>query len=162
TPSPPPQTPSLPPRFPSPAFSDALTERIFPDTSPLSLDSSINPIPISPKGIPSPTNSTDSMEFLEEEFPPPPPRSYFRILESDTLESLISQFPRTTTAFIPEGTNTIGPHYFDPEEIRNAITGQHSLLYSCIPPEFPQSVPSFSGILLQSFPSFLHFSKFII
>ncbi|KYN35790.1 hypothetical protein ALC56_09862 [Trachymyrmex septentrionalis] len=69
--------------------SDALTERIFLDTPPLSSDSSIDPIPISPRGIPFPTNSTDSVEFLKE-IPPPPPRSYFRILESDTLESLIT------------------------------------------------------------------------
>ena len=72
TPSPLLQTPSHPTRSPSSAFTDALTERIFPDTPPLSLDSSINSIPICPRGIPSPTNSTDSVEFLEE-IPPPPP-----------------------------------------------------------------------------------------
>ncbi|KYN40059.1 hypothetical protein ALC56_05546 [Trachymyrmex septentrionalis] len=101
TPSPPQLPPSPPLRSPSPAFSDALTERIFPDT------------------------------------PPPPPRSYFRILESDTLESLISQFPRVTTASIPQGAYTIGPHYFDPQEIRNAITGQAST--SSIPVFLPNS-----------------------
>ncbi|XP_018352132.1 PREDICTED: WAS/WASL-interacting protein family member 1-like, partial [Trachymyrmex septentrionalis] len=154
TPLSPPQTPSPPPRSPSPVFSDALMERIFPDTPPLSPDSSVDPIPISPRGILPPTNSTDSVEFLEE-ISPPPPRSYFQILENDTLESLISQFPRTTTASIPQGAYTIGPHYFDPEEIRNAITGQNSI--SCIPPELRQSIPSSSGILLQSFPSFLRF-----
>ncbi|XP_018341338.1 PREDICTED: proline-rich receptor-like protein kinase PERK12 [Trachymyrmex septentrionalis] len=97
TPSSPPQTPSPPFRSPLSAFLDALTESIFPDTPPQSSDSSI---PISPRGISFPTNSTDSVEFLEE-IPPPPPRSYFSILESDTLESLITQFPRTTTASIP-------------------------------------------------------------
>ncbi|KYN38450.1 hypothetical protein ALC56_07177 [Trachymyrmex septentrionalis] len=76
-------------------FSDALTERIFPDTPPQS-----------------------------SELSHPPPRSYFRILESDTFESLISQFPQVTTASIPQGAYTIGPHYFDPQEIRNAISGQ--------------------------------------
>ncbi|KYN39712.1 hypothetical protein ALC56_05890 [Trachymyrmex septentrionalis] len=76
SPSPPPQTPSPPPRSPSSAFSDALTERIFPDTPPLSSDLLVDPIPISPRGIPSPMNSTNSVEFLEE-IPPLPPRSYF-------------------------------------------------------------------------------------
>ena len=99
TPSPLPQPHSPPLRSLSPAFSDALTERIFPDTSPQSFDSSI---PISPRRSPSPTNSTDSVEFLEK-IPPPPPRSYFQILGSDTFESLITQFPRTTTASIPRG-----------------------------------------------------------
>ncbi|KYN32550.1 hypothetical protein ALC56_13031 [Trachymyrmex septentrionalis] len=75
TPSPPQLPPSLylllpPPRTPSPAFSDALTERIFPDTSPQLSESSH-----------------------------PPPRSYFRILESDTFESLL----------IPAGYNRIHP-----------------------------------------------------
>ncbi|XP_018337472.1 PREDICTED: formin-like protein 7 [Trachymyrmex septentrionalis] len=130
TPSPPQPPPSPPPRTPSPAFSDALTERIFPDTPPQSSESSH---PISPRRSPSPTNSTDSVEFLEEILPPPP-RSYFRILESDTFESLISQFPRVTTASIPQGAYTIGPHYFDPQEIRNAITGQS-----------PTSTPSKKG-----------------
>ena len=133
TPSPPQLPPSPPPRTPSPAFSDALTERIFPDTPPQSSESSH---PISPRRSPSPTNSTDSVEFLEEILPPPP-RSYFRILESDTLESLISQFPRVTTASIPQGAYTIGPHYFDPQELRNAITGQSST--SCIPVFLPNS-----------------------
>ena len=119
TPSPPQLPPSPPPRSPSPAFSDALTERIFPDTPPESSESSH---PISPRRSPSPTNSTDSVEFLEEILPSL--RSYFRILESDTFESLISQFPRVTTASIPQGAYTIGPHYFDPQEIRNAITGR--------------------------------------
>ena len=132
-PSPPQLPPFPPPRTPSPAFSDALTERIFPDTPPQSSESSH---PISPRRSPSPTNSTDSVEFLEE-IPPPPPRSYFQILESDTLESLISQFPRTTTVSIPEGAYTIGPHYFDPQEIRNAITGQAST--SRIPVFLPNS-----------------------
>ncbi|XP_018347280.1 PREDICTED: proline-rich protein 36-like [Trachymyrmex septentrionalis] len=133
TPSPPQLPPSSPPRSPSPAFSDALTERIFPDTPPQSSESSH---PISPRRSPSPTNSTDSVEFLEEILPPPP-RSYFRILESDTFESLIFQFPRITTASIPQGAYIIGPHYFDPEEIRNAITGQAST--SSIPVFLPNS-----------------------
>ena len=116
----PPQLPPSPPlRSPSSAFSDALTERIFPDTP---LQSSESSHPISPRRSPSPTNSTDSVEFLEEILPSL--RSYFRILESDTFESLISQFPRVTTASIPQGAYTIGPHYFDPREIRNAITGR--------------------------------------
>ncbi|KYN40079.1 hypothetical protein ALC56_05486 [Trachymyrmex septentrionalis] len=72
--------PSL--RSPSPAFSDALTERIFPNTPTQSSDSSIL---ISPRRSPSPTNSTDSVEFLEK-IPPPPPRSYFQILGSDTFD----------------------------------------------------------------------------
>ncbi|KYN42560.1 hypothetical protein ALC56_03019 [Trachymyrmex septentrionalis] len=80
-------------------------------------------------------NSTDSVKFLEK-IPPPSSKSYFRILESDTLESLITQFPRTTIASIPQGAYTIGPHYFDPEEIRNATKTQHpvSLYSSRIPP----------------------------
>ncbi|KYN44224.1 hypothetical protein ALC56_01346 [Trachymyrmex septentrionalis] len=114
-------------------FSDALTERIFPDTPPQSSESSH---PISPRRSPSPTNSTDSVEFLEEILPPPP-RSYFRILESDTFESLISQFPRVTTASIPQGAYTIGPHYFDSQELRKAITGQAST--SSIPVFLPNS-----------------------
>ncbi|KYN38476.1 hypothetical protein ALC56_07153, partial [Trachymyrmex septentrionalis] len=141
---PPPRTPSPPqlprsplPRSSSPAFSDALTERIFLDTPPQSCDSSIS---ISPKRSPSPTKSTDSVEFLEEILPPPL-RSYFRILESDTFESLITQFPRITTASIPQGAYTIGPHYFDHEEIRNAITGQTST--SCIPVLLPNSPNAF-------------------
>ncbi|XP_018343024.1 PREDICTED: putative uncharacterized protein DDB_G0294196 [Trachymyrmex septentrionalis] len=130
TPSPPQLPPSPPPRTPSPAFSDALTERIFPDTPPQSSESSH---PISPRRSPSPTNSTDSVEFLEEILPPPP-RSYFRILESDTFESLISQFPRVTAASIPQGAYTIGPHYFDPQEIRNA-----NALVKLQPPVSPYS-----------------------
>ena len=133
TPSHPQLPPSPPPRSPSPAFSDALTERIFPNTPPQSSDSSH---PISPRRSPSPTNSTDSVEFLEE-IPPPPPRSYFRILDSDTLESLITQFPRITTASISQGAYTIGLHYFNPEELRNAITGQTST--SSIPVFLPNS-----------------------
>ena len=133
TPSPP-QLPPFPPlRSPSPAFSDALTERIFPDTPPQSSESSH---PISPRRSPSPTNSTDSVEFLEEILPSL--RSYFRILESDTFESLISQFPRVTTASIPQGAYTIGPHYFDPQEIRNAITSQSPT--SSIPVFLPTSI----------------------
>ncbi|XP_018343287.1 PREDICTED: neural Wiskott-Aldrich syndrome protein-like [Trachymyrmex septentrionalis] len=134
SPSPPQAPPSPPPRTPSSAFSDALTEGIFPDTPPQSSDS-FHPTP--PRG-PSPTNSTDSVEFLEE-IPPPPPRSYFRILESDTFESLISQFPRVTTASIPQGAYTIGPHYFDPHEIRNANTGRSPI--SNISPYSSQILP---------------------
>ncbi|KYN37933.1 hypothetical protein ALC56_07691, partial [Trachymyrmex septentrionalis] len=112
TPSPPQLPPSPPPRSPSPAFSDALTERIFPNTPPQSSDSSH-----------------------------PPPRSYFRILESDTFELLITQFPRITTASISQGAYTIGLHYFNPEELRNAITGQTST--SCIPVFLPNSPSAF-------------------
>ncbi|KYN35712.1 hypothetical protein ALC56_09912, partial [Trachymyrmex septentrionalis] len=43
----------------------------------------------------------------------------------------------TTTAPIPRGAYTISPHYFDPAEIRNAITGQTST--SCIPVFLPNS-----------------------
>ncbi|XP_018357099.1 PREDICTED: uncharacterized protein LOC108757184 [Trachymyrmex septentrionalis] len=123
------------PRTPSPAFPDALTGRILSDLQPQSSDSFH---PTSPRSL-SPTNSTDSVEFLEE-IPPPPPRSYFRILESDTFESLISQFPRVTTASIPQGAYTIGPHYFDPQEIRNAITGRSPT--SNIPVFLPNSTHS--------------------
>ena len=78
TSSPPLRSPSPPPRSSS-SFSDALTEWIFPDIPPLTLDSSV----ISSRGTPSPMNSSDSVEFLEEI--PPSPRSYFRIQESDSL-----------------------------------------------------------------------------
>jgi len=68
------------------------------------------------------------MEFLKE-IPPPLPRSYFRIQESDSFESLVRQFPRTIESIL-EGI-FIGPHYFDLQEIRHGITGQPP--HSCIP-----------------------------
>ncbi|KYN35714.1 hypothetical protein ALC56_09914, partial [Trachymyrmex septentrionalis] len=79
------------------------SERIFPDTPPQSSDSFHL---ISPRRSPSLTNSTDSVEFLEEILSRPP-RSYFRILESDTFESLITQFPRVTIASIPRNKPAI-------------------------------------------------------
>ncbi|KYN16036.1 hypothetical protein ALC57_11720 [Trachymyrmex cornetzi] len=106
SPSPPSRSPSPIPESASPALSEALTIRIFPDTPPSTPDSSIISIPFSPRRTPSPTNSTDSVEFLEE-IPSPPPRTYFQLQESDSFESLIRQLPRTTEP-IPEGTYTIG------------------------------------------------------
>ncbi|KYN44152.1 hypothetical protein ALC56_01468, partial [Trachymyrmex septentrionalis] len=47
---------------------------------------------------------------------------------------VLGRFPRTT-ASIPERTFTIGPHYFDPHEIRHEITGQPPR--SCIPVFIP-------------------------
>jgi len=95
-------------------------ERIFSDTFLLTPDSFVISIPFSSRGTLSLTNSMDSVEFLEE-IPPPPPRSYFRIEESDSFESLVRQFPRTTEPIL-EGIFTIGRHYFDPQEIRRGIT----------------------------------------
>ncbi|KYN50589.1 hypothetical protein ALC57_09943, partial [Trachymyrmex cornetzi] len=117
SPSPPSRSSSPPPRLPSPiepaspALSEALTLRIFPDTPPLT--------------------------------PDPPPRSYFFLQESDSFESLIRQFPRTTEP-IPEGTYTIGPHYFDPQEIRRAIAAipLHSEITVFIPNSaYPYLIP---------------------
>ncbi|XP_018304262.1 formin-like protein 14 [Mycetomoellerius zeteki] len=117
----PPLSPSPPPRSPSPAFSDALTERIFPDTPLPTSDSSIQSIPPSPRP-PSPSLSTSSVEFVEE-FPPPPPRYHFFIHPEDSFESLIAKFPRTTQP-LPLDAYIIGPDYFDPNKIRNAIAGE--------------------------------------
>ncbi|XP_018338853.1 PREDICTED: sulfated surface glycoprotein 185-like [Trachymyrmex septentrionalis] len=139
TPSPPLQTFSPPPRSPSPVFSDSLTERIFPDTPPLSPDSSIDPIPqknsvpdklYGQRGVLRGYSSTPTyIIFLN-------PR-----VTLSSQSSLISQFPRTTTASISQGAYTIGPYYFDPEKIRNAITGQNST--SCIPVFLPNSANPF-------------------
>ncbi|EGI63181.1 hypothetical protein G5I_08443 [Acromyrmex echinatior] len=136
SPSPFPRTPSLPPellhlllellhllelRHP---FSDALTERIFTDTPPLIPDI------ICHLNLVFFQNSV-SDELHEQHGVPrrnPPPRSYFRIQESDSFESLIRQFSRITEP-IPERIFTIEPHYFDSQEIRN--TGQPPR--SCIP-----------------------------
>ncbi|KYN31809.1 hypothetical protein ALC56_13948 [Trachymyrmex septentrionalis] len=138
-PSPPPSSPSAPP---------ANQLEVIPPPQPSS------PSPQSP----SPSPQSDAL--TERIFPDTPPLSPDSSVDPisifDTLESLITQFPRTTTASIPQGAYTIGSHYFDPEEIRNAITGQNST--SCIPVFLPNSaIPISSGILLQSFPSFLRF-----
>ena len=92
------------------AFLDVLTEQIFPDTPPLTLDSSVISIPFFLRKTPSPTNSTDNVKFLEE-IPPPPPRFYFRIQENDSFESLDNSCGLSN---FPEGTFTIRPRYFDP------------------------------------------------
>ncbi|XP_018366581.1 PREDICTED: arp2/3 complex-activating protein rickA-like [Trachymyrmex cornetzi] len=87
SPPPPSHSPSPPSRSPSPiepaspAVSEDLTLRIFPDTPPLTPDSSIVSIPFSLRRTPSPTNSTDSVEFLEEIPPPPPRREAIRVNE---------------------------------------------------------------------------------
>ena len=108
-------------------FSNALTERIFPDS--ITPDSSVISIPFSPRGTP-----TDSVKFLEEISPPP--RSYFRIQESDSFESLVRQSPRIIIP-IPEGIFTIGPHYFDLHEIR---PWNYQPSRSCIPVFIPNGI----------------------
>ncbi|KYN09539.1 hypothetical protein ALC57_18358 [Trachymyrmex cornetzi] len=129
--------PSPPPRSPSPAFSDALTERIFSDTPPPTPDSFLQSAPSSPRP-PSPTDSTSSVEILEE-FPAASPRLTRRYIQpGDSFDAVISHFPRITNP-LPPGIYTIGPNYFDPEELRAAITGHppdvytHSSVYSFFP-----------------------------
>jgi len=145
---PPPPSSSPPPSI-SPSFSNVLMERIFLDIPPLTPDSSVISIPVSPRGISSPTNS---VEFLEK-IPPLPPISYFCIQESDTFESLIRQFLRTTACILDE-IFIIDPHYFDLHEIRHGISQPpRSGIYS----GFRQSIFSSGGILFQSFSSFLRY-----
>ncbi|KYQ54045.1 hypothetical protein ALC60_07047, partial [Trachymyrmex zeteki] len=103
------------PRSPSPALSDALTERLLPDFP-------LHSAPASPRP-PSPADSTSSVEILEEFSLPPPQRNRFPIFPGDTFDSVINRFDRTTDP-LPPGTYTVGPDYFDPEEIRAAIAGQ--------------------------------------
>ncbi|XP_018313870.1 extensin-like, partial [Mycetomoellerius zeteki] len=112
-----PSPPSL--RSPSPALSDALTEHLLPDISTHTPDFPLHSAPVSLRP-PSPIDSTSSVEILEE-FPPPlPQRNRFAIYPGDTFDSVINRFDRTTDP-LPQGTYTIGPDYFGPEEIRAAI-----------------------------------------
>ena len=97
----------------------------------------------------------DSVEFLKE-IPPPLPRSYFLIRESDSFESLIRRFLRSTE-FLPEGIFMIGPNYFDPYEIRHVITRQSPHIPLSIPSKFCLSLFSSSRILLQSLFSFFRY-----
>ncbi|XP_018307773.1 extensin-like [Mycetomoellerius zeteki] len=115
-----PSPPSL--RSPSPALSDALTEHLLPDIPTHTPDFPLHSAPASPRP-PSPADSTSSVEILEEFPPPPSQRNRFPIYPGDTFDSVINRFDRTTDP-LPQGTYTIGPDYFDPEEIRAAIAEQ--------------------------------------
>jgi len=107
-----------------------LTQRIFPDSPPPSIRSfsppSYSPVS-SPEELPrppSPSNSTSSVEFIDELYiPPPRPRYYYRYDPNESLENLITQFPQRVTP-IPPGSYFIGPNNIDLVQVRTAITGQ--------------------------------------
>jgi len=148
-PEPPPSPrPNSPPPEPDSPHS-VLTLRVRPDTPPRT--PSISPPSYSPVHFPddsprpaSPTNSTSSVEFIDEFYIPPPlPRHYYYYDPYQPLETLITQFPHRIN-LPPPGSYTIGPDDFDLIEIRNVIAGQDpdSIIPVFLPNSpFPYDVP---------------------
>jgi len=107
-------------------------EQIFSDIPPPIPDFSIQSISPSPGSL-SPADSTLSIEFLKE-FLASPPHNHFLIHPDDIFDPLVNRFPRATQS-LPPNAYIIGPDYFNPNEIRNAIAEQP--LHAAIPVFLP-------------------------
>jgi len=149
--SPPSNHPPSPPRSSTPPIvapdspHSVLTLRVRPDTPPRT--PSLSPPSYSPIQSPrpsSPTNSTSSVEFLDEiQIPPPHPRQYYHYHPHESIDTLITQFPQHFDP-LPPGAYTIGPDNFDLTEIREVIATQppDSLILIYLPNSpFPYNVP---------------------
>jgi len=122
-----------------------LTLRVRPDTPPRT--PSISPPSYSPIHFSrptSPTNSTSSVEFIDELYiPPPRPRYYYHYNPNESLENLITQFPQRV-APVPPDSYFIGPDNFDLAQVRTAISGQDpdAIVPVFLPTSpFPYNVP---------------------
>jgi len=140
-----PTPPSRPCTPPPDSPHSVLTLRVRPDTPPRT--PSLSPPSYSPIHSPrpsSPTNSTSSVEFIDEFYiPSPRPRHYYHYDPHEPIDTLITQFPQHTDP-LPPGAYTIGPDDFDLAEIREIIATQPPdyLILTYLPNSpFPYNVP---------------------
>jgi len=166
--SPAPSQPPSPSRSPSPprpctpppdSPHSVLTLRVRPDTPPPT--PSLSPPSYSPVQSPrpsSPTNSTSSVEFIDEiHIPPPRPRHYYHYDPHQSIDTLITQFPQDTDP-LSSGAYTIGPDDFDLAEIREIIATQDpdSLILIYLP---TLSLQCSRSVFLQPLPPFHSYHK---